>query len=187
MRQTTCPLAPFQASLSSQGGGAAEFVPHERTPSTGGSTGSTSTMGTTCRAATGTCDSAEKCNGSSPACPPDASQPDGTICDEGNGACSEGACEPLAQGGAGGTDNIGGVGGTPSGGGGDGGAPVTGGSGGGGASTPGGAESHSRSELRPQPRRRNEKGPVRQLCPACCCARLDAATPSGCFLVTTAH
>jgi cysteine-rich repeat protein len=49
--------------------------------------------GTTCRSATGACDAAGVCDGSSPACPADASLPDGTPCGSGAVGCSTGACQ----------------------------------------------------------------------------------------------
>jgi DNA-binding beta-propeller fold protein YncE len=45
--------------------------------------------GTVCRPATGSCDVAEACTGTSPTCPPDAFQPDTTPCSDGN-ACTTG-------------------------------------------------------------------------------------------------
>ncbi|KAK3387200.1 Metallo-peptidase family M12-domain-containing protein [Podospora didyma] len=47
--------------------------------------------GAVCRASTGTCDPAETCSGTSPACPPDTTAPDGNSC--GNGLqCAAGQC-----------------------------------------------------------------------------------------------
>jgi hypothetical protein len=48
---------------------------------------------TTCRAATGTCDVAETCTGSSPACPPDVTQPDGTSCNDGTSCTGPDSCQ----------------------------------------------------------------------------------------------
>jgi cysteine-rich repeat protein len=45
--------------------------------------------GTVCRAASGSCDVAETCNGTSTACPADAKQPDNSPCSDGN-ACTSG-------------------------------------------------------------------------------------------------
>ncbi|MGH9869646.1 MAG: LamG-like jellyroll fold domain-containing protein [Candidatus Polarisedimenticolia bacterium] len=55
--------------------------------------------GAVCRAATGTCDVAETCTGSSSFCPSNLSQPNGTTCSDGNACtqndtCQGGACAP---------------------------------------------------------------------------------------------
>src|SRR5216117_4102244 len=53
--------------------------------------------GAVCRASVGVCDVAEMCTGASATCPPDAFQPNGTVCDDGNfctasDACQDGTC-----------------------------------------------------------------------------------------------
>ena len=49
--------------------------------------------GTVCREATGPCDIAETCTGTSDACPPDVTKPDGAMCDDGNPATGTSACQ----------------------------------------------------------------------------------------------
>ena len=50
------------------------------------------TAGTTCRPAAGPCDVAETCDGTSAACPADATAPDGTTCGRGVPPCADQVC-----------------------------------------------------------------------------------------------
>jgi len=54
------------------------------------------TNNTVCRASTGVCDPAETCTGSSPYCPADKTQPDGSSCDSGL-QCTSGQCTSRDQ------------------------------------------------------------------------------------------
>jgi len=57
------------------------------TPATSQTAWSLKSNGTVCRAAAGACDKAEVCNGTSPACPPDALIPAATVCLASAGVC----------------------------------------------------------------------------------------------------
>ncbi|OCK74048.1 hypothetical protein K432DRAFT_387041 [Lepidopterella palustris CBS 459.81] len=52
---------------------------------------------TICRASTGQCDPAETCTGTSPNCPADKTQPDGTSCGSGGLQCASGQCTSRDQ------------------------------------------------------------------------------------------
>jgi hypothetical protein len=94
-----CPADGFQAStttcVGTSNGGACDGT--DSCDGAGVCVDGYLTATTTCRAATGTCDVAESCTGSSGACPADGFQSNGTVCTDNNACtqtdtCQSGAC-----------------------------------------------------------------------------------------------